>query len=1314
MRNKNFTRFLCLLLAVMCLVSSAVVAVGAAGESTQSNLTDKSIEDYRETMGTISYEEYEAFYFGNAKTPSKELKFSMTDDWTFENGNIRIVGSGDSSWKMTVYASTVYANADDAKKAGYTDAQIVSVGDGTDKVRVIVESYDSLDAALAAKDSDGVAKYDKADLAYVTTDYDGVKALYTPSIGSVTWMLDLGSEGIDFAALFNIGLRYYPVVAKSSAIEREFYINGSVPFSEALSLQLPKIWSSYDQGSVVGEKESTLKELRATYTLTNNDDLNAIIAEAETAGFVAGSTYTVSEDQKSVTFVRPEVIYTTTDDFIEKYGLRFFSVDINKNEMRPTQLQDPEWTEYMLRDSEGFTYKYEAINEETNEVVATYDSEYFGFVLTPDENGMVSITLDGVNQPMALSEITLKPYTSAISYDAYYNAISKEVGTDQGKSIIKLEAENTSHTSTNVVYPIEDRVSAFTSPADTTRTVLNTIGTEKWSTAGQWVEYTFSVDSSGWYDVYSRFKQSYLEGMYVSRTLQIFTNYANEDAFKSAHNSTAGYYNGYPFAEATQLRYDYGTDWQVTKLTSDGNDVNASFYQIYFRAGVEYTIRLEVTLGSMSEYIREIESVLNSLNQAYLDIIKLTGADPDTYSDYSFSRILPDTLNDMVNGKQRLTALSTYLRDTAGVASTYTGVCDKLAALIGNMVQNGGEPIAKNLETYKSYVGSLGTFLTDAKTQPLQLDYIMIQPATAEAPKATPNFFQAFWHELNSFIQSFFRDYNSMGANVDNSNVSGAVEVWVPYGRDQANVIRNLATNGFTQDSGIPVNLKLVSGGTLLPSILAQMGPDVYLGLDENTVINYAIRGALMPIEDMEDFDTALDSFNYSAVQVLGIADADNEMHYYGLPETQSFSMMFVRLDVLADVGIEIPKTWDELYIAQSELQSKNMEIGVSTDFQMFLYQMGGSFWADGGMRINLDSEEGLASFEKMCNMFTQYSFPYQYDGANRFRTGEMPIIIANYTGLYNQLKVFATELEGSWAFVPVPGWKVKNEDGTTTIQNYSMSQVNAVVMISGTENTGDAWKFMKWYTGAEAQADYANEMVAIIGDSAKHNTANRYALAEMPWTYDEYTELSKQFDNVLAVENYPGNYFIGRYTNFAFLSAYNDGADPTTELLNYINTINTEITRKREEFGLETLELGQTLAEKRAGQATEALKLLTSSYNYSRYEEAYDSAMYGIVNMDRKNVSLESKTNSLYAAADILEEILLEEKWDGKETEYETVSGDVKMVPSYYKNISKQTMERDDGGYEISSLNEQQLLYFIAEVLRDVADALISYEPII
>jgi hypothetical protein len=217
-----------------------------------------------------------------------------------------------------------------------------------------------------------------------------------------------------------------------------------------------------------------------------------------------------------------------------------------------------------------------------------------------------------------------------------------------------------------------------------------------------------------------------------------------------------------------------------------------------------------------------------------------------------------------------------------------------------------------------------------------------------------------------------------------------------------------------------------------------------------------------------------------------------------------------------------------------------------------------------------------------MGNMFTQYSFPYKYDFVNRFRTGEMPIGIAGYNGTYNHLIVFATELRGLWEFVPMPGYYLTNEKGETYLNNVSVSSVSSIVMINGCENQEAAWQFMKWHSGTECQVEYSNEMVAILGDSAKHATANITALETMPWTNKEYTNLMGQFGNLASIPNYPGAYIIGRYTKFAFLSAYNDNADPVTELLSYITTINKEINRKRSEFNLETLEIGQTLASKR------------------------------------------------------------------------------------------------------------------------------------
>ena len=158
------------------------------------------------------------------------------------------------------------------------------------------------------------------------------------------------------------------------------------------------------------------------------------------------------------------------------------------------------------------------------------------------------------------------------------------------------------------------------------------------------------------------------------------------------------------------------------------------------------------------------------------------------------------------------------------------------------------------------------------------------------------------------------------------------------------------------------------------------------------------------------------------------------------------------------------------------------------------------------------------------------------------------------------------------------------------TVSNTTMSGTDAVVMMAGVKDVEAAWEFMCWYTDTKFQVDYSNEMVAILGPAAKNATANQAALEELPWTSREYSQLMKQMDITSAVTQYPGSYILARYTNFAFLNAYNNNADPVDSLLEYINTINKEINRKRTEFNLETLEIGQTLASKRLGQAADAI----------------------------------------------------------------------------------------------------------------------------
>jgi len=251
-------------------------------------------------------------------------------------------------------------------------------------------------------------------------------------------------------------------------------------------------------------------------------------------------------------------------------------------------------------------------------------------------------------------------------------------------------------------------------------------------------------------------------------------------------------------------------------------------------------------------------------------------------------------------------------------------------------------------------------------------------------------------------------------------------------------------------------------------------------------------------------------------------------------------------------------------------LAGNNMEVGMPNGmagFYMFLHQYGSTVFADDGRRINFDCTTALGAFDTMATLFQMYRFPLQFDGANRFRTGQMPLWIADYTA-FTQLSVFANEIRGLWEFLPIPG--IMQPDGT--INNTAVAGVTGTIMLRGARDRGttqEAWQFMSWFVSPQNQANYANEITALIGVAARHNTANLIALRDLPWTTNELNSLMSQMNNLTAVPEYPGSYIIARYVGFAFLATYNDNAEPVQEILNRVPTINRELTRRRREFNM-------------------------------------------------------------------------------------------------------------------------------------------------
>lgn len=1025
--------------------------------------------------------------------------------------------------------------------------------------------------------------------------------VYLPASGSVQWNFEISVEQMGW---YYIRIEYYNCdtdEASVSTIERQLYIDDMIPFTEASQLSLPKTWTYWTDNKNFREFEQPSDKADGTYTdyeLRDN-----------------GSYKIVSVVKNGVATVRE---YQIAQDNIG-------------NSMTPETVQYSKWSTYFAQDSTG------------------YYNEYYRFNFL---NGSHSIALKAQREPMIIKSLTLVPVdqegVATKTYEelqAFYKAQgyqspAKPEGSKNYQDLItRIEAEFPDFVSDTSVSSANDRTSAATYPSESSSAKFNVIGENSYNSVGQWAAYKFRVKESGLYKLSMRYMQSALEGMYVCRALKLAGgSYGLPDGTPAV-----------PFIEAYDAQFNFSKDWQSTYV---GNGEIEAF-ELYFEEGVEYTLYVECSLGSLKELIMTVENVLEEVNSDYLRILQLTGTDPDPNRDYGYIKTMPDVLDSLVKSARTLAEVSKQFQELCGTKGAHIATLDTVALLLYTMGIDNGAEIAANLSNLKSNLGTLGTWVNDSKRCTLTMDVINITPAAAgekDLPRAKSNFFKSLWFEFTSFIYSFITNYDAMGLTRELDENTTVVDVWLASGRDQSSIWRTMidSQGSFTDKTGNAVTLKLVTGGTLLPSILAGKGPDVYLGLDSASIINYAIRDAVRGVSgndpNFSDEDNAVfkntyytyfDGENYTTTTepVAGKTPTYVSLPYnkavntdedeygnptgnfvkaatdtltlnevsYGVPMSMSFAMMFYRTDVLAKLGCAVPETWTELLALLPVLQANNMELGVnnSAAFNFILYQRkdsngrNGNMWKYiddpkyAGAEIALDTDMALETFNFVCRLYTEYSFPVSYDAANRFRTGEMPLIIGDYASVYNQMVVYATEIAGLWEFCSVPGWyeaadaedapawynNVDPKTGKHYYFNYdSQAGVSATIMLNGCK--GDrvlpAWQFMQWQTDANVQAEYGNRMVALIGPSAKYESANINAINNMSWTAKEKEQIMDQIAHLSSIVNYPGSYIIGRYTNFAFLAAVNDKANPIDALSGYIEAINDELARKREEYDLE------------------------------------------------------------------------------------------------------------------------------------------------
>ncbi|MBQ8555055.1 MAG: extracellular solute-binding protein [Clostridia bacterium] len=785
------------------------------------------------------------------------------------------------------------------------------------------------------------------------------------------------------------------------------------------------------------------------------------------------------------------------------------------------------------------------------------------FYLTAGEH---SLSFEAVKEPMEVLSLTFKAAPVLDSYETVLAQWQTDGKVYAGETIIgqaerRAPAEGqeaTALTVANSTFDILKSSPAITvqknysdaalEPYHAWHILYPTIGASNWAQPGDAITWQVEVPEDGLYALTFKGRQT-SRGVTSYRRLSV---------------------NGVvPFAEAEVVGFGYSGTMQNYTLANEQGEP----YYVYLHKGVN-DIKLECVLGSIGGVLSEVEESLRNLNALYLATIQITGQVPSQFIDYEIAKKVPAFVDTMQAESDRLFALVDQMVAITGEKGENTAMLEKMAIQAEGLAAD-PENIVEELSQLKNNISALGTWIVNISTMPLELDSLMLSKDTASLPAPTEGWLQGQIAEVQRFWSTFFHSTSAV-VSADSGEKSASIKVWMASaGREQAQIIQNMIDETFSPNTDIAVTLQLIPTDVVLRAALAGNGPDVVIGLAQATAQDFAMRGATVDLSQFPDYEEYVSRYSEGVLRSTVYGNGA-----YGIPEQVSFQMLFYREDVLEDLGLTVPTTWDEIMEIIPVLNRENYEFYMPSTrvatglnvFQAMVYQNDGEIYngegVDYGISSALYEDQAMEAFKWYTDLFTVHGLEVQADFSNRFRTGEMPVGVTDYV-TYCTLEIFAPEIKGLWSFSSFPG-SVK-EDGT--IDNTYVCDTVQTVIMNGADNKDAAWEFVKWWNGTDQQVSYATTLEAIMGAAARYPAADPNVIARLPWSNAELEQLLNQYEHLTSMPAVPGYYMNTRMISYAFEDVVADLANPRETLYLNIRDIDKELTKKRTEFGLNTAE---------------------------------------------------------------------------------------------------------------------------------------------
>jgi ABC-type glycerol-3-phosphate transport system substrate-binding protein len=763
------------------------------------------------------------------------------------------------------------------------------------------------------------------------------------------------------------------------------------------------------------------------------------------------------------------------------------------------------------------------------------------------EKGEHTISLTSEKAAFAIEYVNLYQYPEP---PAYVAPAADEIRSANGAGAIRLQGEKYSYTNNQQIMPVAVRNEYNVEPSNAVKQRYTAVGV--WDKTGQTVTWSYNITKSGYYKVGIQARQNELRGLATNRRITIDGMVPNE------------YYD--------KIKFKYSTDWAMfTPLTTSGEEV-----YIYLDEG-KHTIALESIPGEIGDVMRKLDGIVYDINAYYMDILMITGPNPDQYTDYTLHIEIPGLVDDFNRMADELMACMAEVERISGTQGTTATSLERLADVLYLCAKKPRDlPKSIRNTAIKSSVSAVSAWMRENRAQNLRVDYIEIIPAYSTFTEPDNSIFSAIGFAIDGFIGSFFEDYTRLSDYTQDS-----IDVWVNVGRDQTNIIKQMTDSTFTETYRVPVAINLVQGA-IMEAVLAGKGPDVVLFLGGELPVNLAIRELALPLDEHEGFDEVASRFQNQA-----LVPYQFEGKTYGIPITRGFPALFYRKDLLAEVGVtEPPETWQEFIDILPALQRRYMQPGlvlpmagtnanissvapsveIGHTFALMMLQRGDDWYNDTQTETTFNQTAAYESFEMWTDFYNIYKFDQVYDAFTRFRTGEAPIVINNYNTFYNLLDIAAPEIKGLWDFTLVPG--TPQADGS--VSHAANSSGTGAVILKGCNNTEGAWKFIKWFTETDQSVEYARNVEGILGALGRVDVANVDAVQKLNWSASELKVINAQMAELSEIPITPSSYVVTREVMNAFREVVNNKYNPRYELNEFNVKINAEITRKRQNLGLD------------------------------------------------------------------------------------------------------------------------------------------------